>query len=84
MFGYRSKAIGTGQSIQLAQPEKALLDMLYLYPFYHTGQDMEELRVDEDFLQDDFDPGLLDEYLHRFKSKALEKRIKLFLNTYGL
>ena len=84
MFGYRSKAIGTGQSIQLAQPEKALLDLLYLYPFYHTGQDMEELRMDEDFLQDDFDPGLFDEYLHRFKSKALEKRIKLFLNTYGL
>jgi len=84
MFGYRSKAIGRGQSIQLAQPEKALLDLLYLYPFYHTEQDMEELRMDEDFLHDDFDLGLLDDYLHRFKSKALEKRVKLFLNTYGL
>lgn len=64
MFGYRSKVTGTGQSIQLAQPEKALLDLLYLYPFYQTGQHMEELRMDEDFLQDDLDPGLLDEYLH--------------------
>lgn len=84
MFGYHSKAIGRGQSIQLAQPEKALLDLLYLYPFYHTKLDMEELRMDEDFLHDDFDLGLLDEYLHRFKNKVLEKRVKLFLNTYGL
>lgn len=84
MFGYQSKAIRGGFSIQLAQPEKALLDLLYLHPFYQSAQDMEELRLDEDLLHEDFDLGLLDESLHRYKTKALEKRVKQFLKTYGL
>ena len=53
MFGYNIKSIANGQSIQLARPEKALLDLLYLYPFYNTEQEMEDLRLDDDFLHDD-------------------------------
>jgi predicted transcriptional regulator of viral defense system len=84
MFGYDIKPIGNGQSLQLARPEKALLDLLYLYPFYNTEKEMEELRLEEDFLQDELDLPLLEDYLFKFKSKALEKRVKLFINTCGL
>jgi len=84
MFGYDIKPIGNGQSLQLARPEKALLDLLYLYPFYNTEREMEELRLDEDYLQDELDLRLLEDYMFKFKSKAFEKRVKLFTYTYGL
>ena len=84
MFGYDLKPIADGRTFQLARPEKALLDLLYLYPFYNTAEDMEGLRLDEDFLQDDLDLKLLEEYTLRFKNKALENRVQLLINTYGL
>jgi predicted transcriptional regulator of viral defense system len=84
MFGYDFKTIANDQSLQLAQPEKALLDLLYLYPFYNSEQEMEELRLDEDFLLDELDLQRLEDYLSRFKSKALQKRAKLLKNTYGI
>lgn len=84
MFGYDIKAIENGHSLQLARPEKALLDLLYLYPFYNTEQEMEELRLDDDFLQDELDLLLLEDYLFKFKSKALENRVMLLRKTYGL
>lgn len=84
MFGYDLKPIAERRALQLAKPEKALLDLLYLYPFYNTVQDIEDLRLDEDFLQNDLDLQLLDEYTSKFKNKVLEKRVKLLKNTYGL
>ena len=84
MFGYDLKPIADGRTFQLARPEKALLDLLYLYPFYNTGQELEDLRLDEDFLQDDLDQKLLEEYTVKFENKALEKRVQLLINTYGL
>ncbi len=84
IFGYVQKPIADGKTLLLAQPEKALLDLLYLYPFYTTEQDMEELRLDEDFLQEEIDFNRLEDYKARFKNKALEKRVRILLNTYGL
>ena len=84
MFGYDLKPIADGRTFQLAKPEKALLDLLYLYPFYNTGQELEDLRLDEDFLQDDLDRKLLKEYTLKFENKALENRVQLLINTYGL
>lgn len=84
MFGYDLKPIADGRTFQLAKPEKALLDLLYLYPFYNTGQELEDLRLDEDFLQDDLDRKLLEEYTLKFENKALENRVQLLVNAYGL
>jgi predicted transcriptional regulator of viral defense system len=84
MFGYDIKTIANGQSLQLARPEKAILDLLYLYPFYNTEQEMENLRLDEDFLFDELNLQRLENYLEKFKSKALVKRVNLFKSTYGL
>ena len=43
MFGYNLKPIADGKTLQLARPEKALLDLLYLYPFYNTRKELEDL-----------------------------------------
>jgi predicted transcriptional regulator of viral defense system len=74
MFGYNLKPMS----------EKALLDLLYLYPFYNSVNELEELRLDEDFLHDDLDHNLLKEYSLKFENKALESRVQLLINTYGL
>ncbi|MBW8333042.1 MAG: hypothetical protein K0M40_13545 [Prolixibacteraceae bacterium] len=84
MFGYDLKPIADGRTFQLARPEKALLDLLYLYPFYNTGQELEDLRLDEDFMQDELDRERLEEYTLKFENKALEKRVRLLINAYGI
>lgn len=84
MFGYDLKPIADGRTVQLARPEKALLDLLYLYPFYASEKELEELRLDEDFMQEDFDSQRMEEYLDQFKNKALEKRVRILINTYGI
>lgn len=84
MFGYDIKPIANEKTLQLALPEKALLDLLYLYPFYNSEQDMEDLRLDEDFLLDEIDLERLEDYLSRFKSKALQKRVRLLRSTYSI
>ena len=82
MFGYDLKPFSGGRSLLFAQPEKALLDLLYLYPFYNTLQEMEELRLDEDFMQQDFNVERFREYVRRFQSKALFKRMETLLKIY--
>ena len=82
-FGYEPKPFGN-RSILFATPEKALIDLFYLYPFYNSNEEIEELRLDEDYLADDLNVARLDEYLVRFKNKALEKRIEIMKKTYGL
>ena len=83
MFGYDLKPFSDCQAIMFAQPEKALLDLLYLYPFYNTEQEMIELRLDEDFMQQDFNMDRFHEYARRFQSKTLDKRSKLLMKVYS-
>lgn len=80
MFGYDLKPIADGRTVLLAKPEKALLDLLYLFTFYNTVEDMEELRLDDAFMQDEFNWELMQDYAIQFKSKVLEKRVKQLIN----
>ena len=84
MFGYDLKQHSNYLVLKFAKPEKALLDLLYLYPFYNTSQELKELRLDEDFLYNDFDTELLKNYTEKFKSKTLNKRVKLLFEIYEL
>jgi len=84
MFGYEQKPFRNGQTILFATPEKAILDLLYLYPFYNNEQEISELRFDEDFMQDDLNVERLNDFTERFKSKALRKKIDLLLKIYDL
>jgi len=84
MSGYVLKTLSDGRTLQIADPEKALSDLLYLYPEYSTTQDMLDLRLDEEYLQNDLKMNLLHEYISEFKSKALEKRVNQLIIAYRL
>jgi predicted transcriptional regulator of viral defense system len=79
IFGYTKEIsrINPFYSLYLAFPEKALLDLLYLYPQYQSDQDMQELRLDVDYMKEEFNWARLDDYAQRFHSKSLEKRVKI-------
>jgi predicted transcriptional regulator of viral defense system len=83
-FGYEIKTMKNGRGLMFATPEKALLDLLYLNPFYKTEQDMEELRLDEDFMQNEFNKGRMMEYLSKIDNKSLEHRVKCLFKVYEL
>ena len=84
MFGYDLKQHSNKTVLKLAKPEKALLDLLYLYPFYNTTQEMRELRFDEDFLYDNLDTELIKEYTEKYNSKILDRRVKSLFKAYEL
>ena len=84
MFGYEQKPFESGRTILFATPEKAILDLLYLYPFYNNEQEISELRFDDDFMQDDLNTERLNEFCDKFKSKALRKRVDILSNIYCL
>ena len=83
-FGYDRKTMLNGRGLLFATPEKALLDLLYLNPFYKTTEDMENLRLDEDYMQSELNWERLDNYLERMGSKALEQRVVLLKKVYGI
>ncbi|MBE0674612.1 MAG: hypothetical protein IH591_08125 [Bacteroidales bacterium] len=84
MFGYLTRPISDGHNVLLATPEKALTDLLDLYPFYNNVLEMEELRPDDYFLQEELDRDMLLEYTSRIKKKALDERVSILLKTYGV
>ena len=84
MFGYDLREMGDGRRIMFATPEKALIDLLYLYPFYNTERDLEELRLDESYMEIDFNAEKLMEYSDRIASKALKNRIRMLRKVYNL
>ena len=53
MFGYRLTALGQGQAAFVAEPEKAVLDVVHLHPGGDDRSYIEELRLDLDALRPD-------------------------------
>lgn len=84
MFGYDTRPMQGGRSILFAKPEKALLDLLYLYPFYNSVEELLALRIDHDILQDTFDTSLFRTYVAQINNRAVERRAKLLINVYNL
>lgn len=83
IFGYDLMPFGE-RTIQFATPEKALLDLLYIYPFYNTPAEIEELRLDENFIQEELNRDRLAEFAVRFGNKTLYNRMKMLLKIHGL
>lgn len=84
MFGYDLREMEGGRRIMFATPEKALIDLLYLYSFYNTERDIEELRLDESFMENDFNAERLAEFSDRIGSKALSNRIEMLRKVHNL
>jgi predicted transcriptional regulator of viral defense system len=81
-FGYRLIELN-GHFYRMAEPEKVILDYLYLNTTLTTPDDIESLRVNQMELQSLLDLERLNEYLSLFENKALEKRVGIFLNVMG-
>lgn len=81
-FGYRLMEFDNVGVIKFATPEKAILDFLYLNPYYITEEDMGELRFDEDFMTSELDRPLLLRYLTHYSNHNLERRVHTLLNLY--
>jgi len=84
MFAYEQKPFLNKQSLLFATPEKAILDLLYLYPQYNNEQEIKELRFDEAFMQEDLNTERLNEFAEKFQSKVLRKRVDLLLKIHDL
>jgi len=82
-FGYEQKPFGN-RTINIATPEKAILDLLYLYPFYNTENEIENLRFDEDFIHNELNIGKLALYLDKFNNIQLSKRVEIFTDLYEI
>jgi predicted transcriptional regulator of viral defense system len=77
-FGYRLMSItinGSVRKILIAEKEKAILDLLYLFSFYKTQNDMEELRLNEYIMENEIDWEKLDNYTRIFSSKTLAGKV---------
>jgi predicted transcriptional regulator of viral defense system len=74
-FGYRLLNIG-GHTIKMAEPEKSLLDYLYLNKI-DTPDMLEGIRLNVSQLHDSLDFDKLHQYAGVFHSKVLQRRIQL-------
>jgi len=86
MFGYELKK-AEGQFpfvISMASPEKAMIDLLHLYPEYNTPEDMLNLRLNENYMSNEIDQEKMQNYVSRIDSPALSKRFNLLREAYGL
>lgn len=81
-WGFEPKTMRDGKQYMMATPEKAIIDLLYLYPQYATEEDMRQLRLDEDWMQDELDKERLMGYVGRIGSPVITKRVRLLLTAY--
>ena len=82
-FGYQY--IDTGKwSVKIAGPEKAIVDLLYLYPMYNNEEELELLRLDDDNLGRSISVKMLQIYASQMQSKALQERVDVLISVYGL
>lgn len=83
-WGYEPLKMRDGKAYMMATPEKALLDLFYLYPQYISVDDMLNLRLDEFFMHEEFNQNRMNEYVERANNKALKTRVQTFYKAYGL
>jgi len=75
-FGYRILK-KDDLPVLLAEPEKALLDFLYLSAGLNSLKDIKALRLNVAEIQQTIDWNKLEDYARVFSSKTLDKRIRL-------
>jgi predicted transcriptional regulator of viral defense system len=86
-FGYVLKNMtvsGFTRSFAIADREKAILDLLYLFPFYKSEEDLAEIRLNTSVLETDINWQRMDEYLGKFNLKILEKKVQLIRKIHQL
>ncbi|MDD3559150.1 MAG: hypothetical protein PHW27_11340 [Melioribacteraceae bacterium] len=84
IYGFSLKKLDAEKIFFIATPEKAILDLLYLYPEYNSEKEILELRLDEDILNEEIDKEILLEYTEKAENKLLLDRIKKLIRVYEL
>lgn len=79
-WGYRLMDFAN-HKLLLADPEKAVLDYLYLYSRLKTADDFLGMRINVDEFRAKIDLEKFRKYLEIFNNKQLSKRANTFLNT---
>jgi predicted transcriptional regulator of viral defense system len=82
-FGYKIEA-WRGSYFAIAYLEKAILDMAYLDPDFSDAGYLEEMRFDEDVLNENISWGRMNRYLQVMNSNVLTERIDLLKKVYEL
>jgi predicted transcriptional regulator of viral defense system len=77
-FGYRILKTTAGFGVKIAEPEKALLDYLYLNPQIKDIADLEAMRFNTLQMQSELSKEKLISYASLFHSKAVAQRLLLF------
>ncbi len=83
-FGYVQKPFNKDISFIIAEPEKAILDLLYIFPFYNTVEEIIELRLDEELMSEIINKEKLESYAKKFNNKSLIKRLNILTKEYQL
>ena len=79
MFGYKILEIpNLNLPVKMAEPEKALLDLLYLNPSLSGTAQFAEMRVNVEEVKSKINMTKLDNLLKYFENKALTRRVKSF------
>lgn len=83
-FGYEK--IGEGPfPFLMSTPEKALLDLFYLFPMYYdTEQKLRNFAIDERMIYENWNSERMYDYLQMFENQALDGRISMFARMFGL
>jgi predicted transcriptional regulator of viral defense system len=81
MFGYNAME-KNGFTFFMASPEKAILDLLYLYPFYKSEEEMRNLRLNDYFMQNNLDWNKLTAFAKEFKKQVILEKIALLKKIF--
>lgn len=81
-FGYTPVVDNRELPYLIASPEKSLIDLLYLHPEYKTTDDVESLRLDDDFMSEEFNWEEAASILEKISSVALTSRFSIIKQLY--
>lgn len=81
--GKSSDATILPRKLLIAEPEKAVLDFFYLFPYYRSEKELRDLRFDPETISG-MNNEKLYQYLDRFENKALNNRIFTLIKVYSL
>lgn len=74
--------MGEQHKYQMATPEKAIADLLYLNHGYNSEEDMKELRLDDEFMKHEFNWTSFESITSSMESRTLQKRTQALKNVY--
>jgi len=83
-WGYEFRNLPDGRSFAMATPEKALFDLFHFFPFYKTEEDMLDLRLDQNFMEDELNIDRLRSYLEKAGNKTINNKFNTLATAYNI